>query len=343
MKTGRIDVFPFVRLTMFSTSIRSNHLLGILAALMCVHLWFTPCAGAQPKPVPRMQATPVPYEQVAFSRDGQEIARYHFGPALNRPFVFPLIGPSGVSLTRMGHPHDPVSHSHHNSVWISHNDINGVSFWGDAGKNLGRIVHQRIEKLTDADDEASVTALNAWVEDVSKKTLLLERRKTTVQVLDKGEWLLVIDLQFEAKEDVTIGKSPFGMIGVRMAKSIGVNDGGGAIRNSDGKVNEKEVFWKPAKWVDYSGAITSKAMEGITLFDHPSNPNHPSVYHVRNDGWMGASLTFDAPRKIEPGQSLRLRYGLYVHAGQPSVDALEQRWAAFAKTAADDLTPKKKK
>jgi hypothetical protein len=128
-----------------------------------------------------------------------------------------------------------------------------------------------------------------------------------------------------------------------MAKSIGVYDGGGTILNSDGKVNEKEVFWKPAKWVDYSGAITGKNSEGITLMDHPSNPNHPAVFHVRDDGWMGPSLTFDAPRKIEIGKPLRLRYGLYVHTKQPGVGILEERWAVFAKTAVDDLKPSKKK
>jgi hypothetical protein len=303
----------------------------------------TPTACAQPKPAPRVQAVPQPYDQIAFQRDGAEIARYHFGPTLRRPFVFPLIGPSGRSLTRMGHPHDPITHSHHNSVWISHNDVNGISFWADTGKNVGRIVHQKIEKLTDDDSEASVTAVNAWIDESAKRTLLTERRKTSVQLLDKGEWLLILDLQFEAKETVTLGKSPFGLVGVRMAKSIGVNDGNGTIRNSAGQVNEKEVFWKPAKWVDYSGAITAKAVEGITLLDHPDNPNHPSVFHVRNDGWMGASLTFAGPRTIEPGKSLRLRYGLYVHGGQPSIEALEERWAAFAKTAVADLTPTKKK
>lgn len=45
------------------------------------------------KPVPHVQAVPQPYGQVSFERDGQEIARFHFGPGLNRPFVFPIIGP----------------------------------------------------------------------------------------------------------------------------------------------------------------------------------------------------------------------------------------------------------
>ena len=100
---------------------------------------------AEAKPVPRIQAVPQSYEQISFQREGVEIARYHFGPALRRPFVFPLIGPAGLSLTRMGHPHDPESHSHHNSVWVSHNSVNGVSFWDDRAK--GKIVHQRIEAL----------------------------------------------------------------------------------------------------------------------------------------------------------------------------------------------------
>ena len=117
---------------------------------------------------------------------------------------------------------------------------------------------------------------------------------------------------------------------VRMAKTIGVNDGGGTIRNSEGAVNEKEILWKQAKWVDYSGAITNKALEGITLFDHPNNPNFPTYFHVRNDGWMGASLTFDGPRKIQPDKPLHLRYGLYIHNGMKSPDTIEAKWKQFS-------------
>lgn len=303
---------------------------------------------AQPKAPPRMQTVPLPYEQIEFQRDGDPLTRYHYAPTLNRPFLYPILGPSGRPLTRMGHPHDPEGHRHHNSVWIAHNDVNGVVFWGDQGK--GRIVEQKLEKLTDSDAEASLTTLNAWIDQGSHKILLRERRKVTVQTLGKGEWLLLVDLQFETNargDEVTFGKTPFGLIGVRMAKSIGVNDGGGTIRNSDGKVNEKEVLWKPARWVDYSGAIRRDGerliLEGITLMDHPSNPNHPTVFHVRNDGWMGASLTFAGPRKLQVDKPLRLRYGLYVHAGKPSMSELETRWAAFAKTPIGDLSPAPKK
>jgi len=281
----------------------------------------------EPKPVPPMQVIPLPYHQASFQRNGVEIARYHFGPGLHRPFLFPVIGPSGRCLTRMGHPHDPESHSHHNSVWISHHDVNGTSFWSDGGK--GKIRHKRIVKFEDGAEASSMVTENQWVTNKGK-VLLSETRRLTTLPLDNAEWLLIIDLEFKANDGpVTLGKTPFGMIGVRMAKTIGVNDGGGTIRNSEGGVNEKEVFWKRARWVDYSGPITNGKLEGITLFDHPDNPNFPTYFHVRNDGWMGASLTFDGPRTILPDKPLRLRYGLYIHSDRKAKKLIEAKWKRF--------------
>jgi hypothetical protein len=242
----------------------------------------------------------------------------------------------------MGHPQDPDGHRHHYSVWISHNDVSGVNFWDD--RKSGRIVHQRFEKFEDADYHAALVALNHWINETNNTVMLVERRTIRAQPMLNNEWLLIIDLQFESKDKaVTFGKTSFGMVGVRMAKTICVNDGGGTIRNSEGAEGEKEIFWKPAKWVDYTGPITAKAVEGITLFDHPSNPNHPSCFHVRSDGWMGASLSFKGPIIVDPGKPLMLRYGLYVHAGKQPVEQIQKQWDEFAKTAAPEPWQSSKK
>jgi hypothetical protein len=290
------------------------------------------------RPVPRMQVIPLPDLQAAILRDGRELTRYHFGPTLRRPFLYPVAGPSGRSLTRMGHPHDPESHSHHNSVWVAHNDVGGDDFWGDRGP--GRIVHRRIVRYADGDDEASIVAQNDWI-GRGDRVLLREGRGIAARPLPDGQWLMLLDLQLEAAQgSVTLGATPFGPIGVRMAKTIGVADGGGLIRNSEGNVNETGpfgAFRKRARWVDYSGPITPDAAEGITLLDHPSNPHHPASFHVRNDGWMGASLTLEGPITIAPGRPLRLRYGLFVHAGVPTPGAIDALWAEFAKTSLEDL------
>jgi hypothetical protein len=283
------------------------------------------------KPVPRMQVIPLPAGQASVEREGHEISRYYFGPELRRPFLFPLIGPSGKSLTRMGHPRDPNGHSHHNSVWVTHHDVGGVAFWNDAPSSKGRIVHQRVVRYEDADDEALIEVVNAW-QDEAGKTLLEEQRAMRFRPQAQGQWLLVLDLTLRApKEPVTLGKTNFGLIGVRMAKTIGVHDGGGTIRNSEGGVNEAGVHEKAARWVDYAGPITAEAREGITLLDHPINPNHPTVFHVRDDGWMGAALTFAAPLTIEPARPLKLRYGLWAHAGVPKPKTIEEQFAEFAK------------
>jgi hypothetical protein len=67
--------------------------------------------------------------------------------------------------------------------------------------------------------------------------------------------------------------------------------------------------------VDYSGPIRDATVEGITYFDHPDNPGFPSKWHVREDGWMGASFCMDEERMLEPGIPLRLRYLLHAHQG----------------------------
>jgi hypothetical protein len=113
---------------------------------------------------------------------------------------------------------------------------------------------------------------------------------------------MFIDLQFDAPPGapVKLGTTPFGMMSVRMAKTIGVHDGGGRILNSEGQINEKEIFRKPARWVDYSGPITSEARAGITLMDHPSNPNHPAAFHVTSHEKLGRNLSAVLSAVITP-------------------------------------------
>lgn len=287
------------------------------------------------RPVPRIQVLPLPGDQASFEVDGREVARYWSADGQERPFVYPIVGPSGRSLTRMGHPRDPVGHEHHNSFWISHQSVNGENYWENG--QSARIVPRRVVRIDDGDAEAALVVENDWI-GADGRFNMRDRRRMAVRPLKDGEWLFILDLQLEAPGDapVVLGETAFGPVGVRMAKTIGVNDGGGRLRNSEGNEDEQGpdgCFRKPARWVDYSGPITREAAEGIALLDHPSNPSHPSPFHVRRDGWMGACLTYGGPRTIRPGAPLLLRYGLYVHRGVPAPAAIDAVWSDFARVA----------
>ena len=285
-------------------------------------------AAASHAPFPRVQAVPLPHHQVSLEIDGAEAARYHYGPDLPKPFVFPLIGPSGACVTRLTHPHDPVGHGHHLSVWVGHQDVNGTNFW-ELNPDM-RIAHDRIEAYTDGPVRASVTASNVWY-DAGGKAILNERRTTALTALENNERYLDTTLEITpAAGPVVFGKSPFGFFAVRVAKTMSVNDGGGTLRSAGGAVGEEALFWKHARWVDYTGRVTATEENGIAFFDHPANPNHPTGWHVRGDGWMGASFTLHGPNELPEGGKLVLRYRLYVHAGDASPESIEGHWKRFA-------------
>jgi hypothetical protein len=306
------------------------HRLTLLFLALTAVWGTTAPVPAQPparKVPPRVQARPEPRHGVSFLVDGRLVLGLDGGAGMRRPFLYPVLGPAGVPLTRMGHPHDPVSHSHHNSIWIAHADVGGTTFWADDG---GTIEVVQITKLEDGDDRAAVELKAVWRAG-EKGVRLRENRRVSLLPIAADQWRIDVETELHAIDaPVTLGATAFGMLAVRVAKSIGVKDGGGRILNSEGAVNEAACFRKPARWVDYTGPVTATLDEGITLMDHPQNLHHPVEFHVRDDGWMGAATTFRAAHVIEPNAPLRLRHGLLVHGGAVDAAAIEQEWQRFA-------------
>ena len=155
------------------------------------------------------------------------------------------------------------------------------------------------------------------------------------------------------------GKTNFGFLAVRVAKSLSAHFGGGQLSDSEGRVGEPAIFGNRARWMDYSGpsplapAGTAASVvreegsevrasssdiplltEGITFFDHPSNPSHPTHWHVREDGWMGASACFAESLTTTKAAPLVLRYLLHAHAGQPVPARANLLFDQFAKRSA---------
>jgi len=274
--------------------------------------------------VSKCQVLPLPDNQASFQIDGRERVRWHFDTKYPRPFFYPFIGPSGDTLTRMGHP-GAQNHDHHRSVWWAHAKVDGENFWADTSK--ARIRQKMWLAYADSDDEAIMATSLGWY-NAAGQELVEQVMVAALRPAPAGEVFLELQSTFTpVAKQVTFEQSNFGVLAVRMAKGIATYWGEGEINSSEGAKGEPEIFGQSAAWMDYSGGVSRRVKgkretvtEGITYFDHEDNPSYPSHWHVREDGWMGASLSRHEPVVVKRESPLRVRYLLHAHAG-PS-DAL---------------------
>jgi hypothetical protein len=282
--------------------------------------------------VPHVQIVPQPDDQVSFQVDGQERLRWHASPRYPRPFFFPVVGPSGRSLTRMGHPAAP-DHGHHRSLWWGHQDIGGVNFWEERGGEQ-QIRQDEWIHYQDGPEEAGMVVRLGWY-DAHQARLLQQELIAVYRPLPEGEGWLELQTTFvPALDDLPLGRTNFGFLGLRVAASLSAHYGGGRLTSSEGGVGEPALFGKTARWMDYSGPIRGETWEGITWFDHPTNPRHPTAWHVRDDGWMSAAFCLRRDYEMPRSPPLRLRYGFHVHARAVQAETAAARLKAFAESPA---------
>ncbi len=280
-----------------------------------------------PYEFPRCEVVPLPDHQVAFRIDGHERLRWHFGPSYPRPFFYPLIGPSGNALTRMGHPGAP-DHDHHRSIWFAHAKVLGIDFWSE--RTSARIRQKQWLCYQDGNVEGALAVLLGWYDGHDPTELLEQQLVAAVHPGPDGETFLELQSTFKpTAESLEFGKTNFGFLAVRVAKSLSAYFGGGTIANSEGAAGEPAIFGKPARWMDYSGPMP-RADEGITYFDHPGNPGSPVSWHVREDGWMGAAPSLNGPVTTTRQQPSQLRYLLHAHRGKVDAERASKIAAGFA-------------
>ncbi len=290
--------------------------------------------------IARCEVLPLPDDQVSFRIDGREVTRWHFGLQSPRPFFFPICGPqSGTSLTRMGHPGAP-DHDHHRSVWFAHQKLLGIDFWTD--NTDARIGQQAWLVYEEDNDQAAMAVKLGWYDGHDPEPLVEQELIAIVRPLDEGEYTLDLHSTFTPRaEQIEFPQTNFGFLAVRMAKSISAHFGGGRLTGSDGTTGEPDLFGKPSAWMDFSGPVpveeTSPRVvvtEGITYFDHPQNVSFPSKWHVRDGGWMGASVCRDQAISTTKQKPLRLRYRLHIHQGPVELSRAAEMAASWAQEPA---------
>lgn len=242
---------------------------------------------------------------------------------LSRPNFYPVYSPSGRQATTAS----AYRFNHHKSIFIGHADVNGVNFFHDNNPtrdNLGDIRLMEAEWEADG-TRAELRTQNIWTAKTGAE--MLSERRDIVWTADERAYALDISSAVEPLVgEVVFGKDTHSYIGIRVADTIDVEDGGRAV-NSNGEENEEGAMNKYADWVDYSGKVAGKTI-GAALIPHPDNP--PSPFFVRNYGTFLSNFTLREPYVLKEGETLTQRFRIVVHEGGADDVDLEAYRREFA-------------
>jgi hypothetical protein len=287
--------------------------------------------------------------RVRIEINGELFAEYVYRGA-SRPSLYPVLAPGGSPVTRRWPFQDTTNedkdHPHQRSLWHSHGDINGVDFWSESSQ-AGRTVHVEFLELTSSRNVGVLKSLNHLVARDGT------RIGTTIHTLRfhprPDTRLFDYDVTFVATDgDLKFGDTKEGTMAIRLAETMRLkpnkfNAGKptGTIVNSEGLRNG-DTWGKRAAWVDYYGPVDGQIL-GVALFDHPTNPRHPTWWHVRDYGLFAANPfgIHDFERKppgtgnltVPANSQLTFRYRFLIHRGneiEGEVNRFYQEYAAPA-------------
>lgn len=266
---------------------------------------------------------------------GEPFASYvYLGSKITRPFFSNVFASNGKQVTRHHPPvagQDLMDHpDFHPGIWMAFGDINGNDYW----RLKARVEHDSfVEKPASGTSRGEFTIRNRYL-DASDldKIVCYETCRYQIVPLRAGR-LLLWDSTFTSDSEFTFGDQEEMGLGIRVATPMRVEQGDGSlppgtgtITDAAGRKNGAEVGGNSADWCDYSGTVDGKRV-GMTIFCHPDN-FRPSWFHARDYGFVAANPFGRAAFKkgepskvvVKPGEQLRLRYGILVHAeddGQP--------------------------
>jgi Methane oxygenase PmoA len=283
---------------------------------------------------------------IAIQLDGSLVSEYRTDIGA-KPFLFPLVGPTGSSYTR-AYPMETLAgedrdHPHQRSFWFTHGKVNGIDFWSEEGGH-GTIKETARKSVVSGPVLGRLCTSDDWIGPDGRKVCEDERTLTFYKTGNAR----VIDFEIVLKASlgpVTFGDTKEGMFGLRVASSMDVDrKRGGRIINAEGLV-DGQAWGKPSSWVDYSGPVNGKTV-GIAILNHPRSFRYPTTWHVRTYGlfaanpfgWHDFGLCKPGDYTLPAGGKLRFAYRVILHEGDAGSARIADAFERYGEPPAIDLT-----
>ncbi len=292
--------------------------------------------------VPHFRATETP-EGCLITEGDQKVFFYQRTPKSldgkysRSNYIHPLYDLDGRVLTE----DFPKDHLHHRGVfWAWHQLLIGDKKVGDAWecKNFSTDV---IEFKTSAPASGIIrlTATVLWKSplwlDAAGKEKPFVRETTAIDVHSAAARTRAIDFHIRVvtlEEGFRIGGSEDekGYSGfsarIRFPRNV-------QFTGQNGVVEPKNSAVDAGPWIDFSGKFGGNDdISGVAMLSHPSLPEFPSKWILRNKGSMqNAVYPGRVPVLIPKDKPLDLRYRLVIHKGDEKQAAIAQQQAEYEK------------
>jgi len=253
--------------------------------------------------------------------DGELFTRFHYEAKEPKPFLWPVIGPTGDPVTR-AYPMKEIEterrdHRHHRSIWCAWGEVNSdriegtTNYWHESKDpaNQDRQIVRRIVRTVNGPIFGLIEAHIDWVahngqrEFSEKRTYMFFRGDDRKRVIDVSNAFAFEDA------DVTFADTKeAGLLSVRVATSmdeVGLNrrePGQGHMVNSHGSRGEADCWGERADWCDYVGPVNGRTV-GIAVFDDPGNWGHPPRWHIRGYGLFSVNNIAERSFLKPPGDA----------------------------------------
>jgi hypothetical protein len=260
---------------------------------------------------------------------GKFFTSYRFATDEKYPFLFPVNGPSGASVTSMRNGEYP----HHSSLFFACDKVNGGNFWQE-GLDRGRIVSQGPLLEAATGNQIVIRDTCHWIRSDAPEPLR-DVRRIVISAPSPGMRQIDFDITLEALEDVVIQKTNHSLFSARMDPDLTPAFGGTMI-NADGDLGEKGTFGKPSPWLACHAARDGKTTEGLAILQHPQNPGFPSPWFTRDYGFFSPTPMFwpgdGKETPIAKGKKLRLCYRVLVFSGTPESAGVSRIFKEFSES-----------
>jgi hypothetical protein len=261
----------------------------------------------------------------------REITRYLpvAGTANKKPCFYPLTA-HGVNVLR-GYPledrqGEAKDHPHHTGVYFAFGEVNGKEYWSKTA------IENKSVKKEAGPVYARIRSQNHWGQDLVEDQDVLVLNAGADSLMDFTITLTAANGPVVFGKDLKMAKE--GAFSVRVATGLTDNakkdPGMNLMLDAKGNKGESAIRADSAPWVDYAGTVDGKKV-GVSIMNHPSSFRYPTDWHVRAYGLFAANPWIrKGENKLEKGQSLTLRYRVYVHAGDAAEGKVAAVHAGFA-------------